>query len=99
LNIITRKDVRTKLDGREHPNVRYYVDISTNANDSLKVSLLEDAHQSIDLAKPTCEVQQVKKISTTIQDAPFLVNLQNALDHVNLLSLSCLFLRNPLVKF
>ncbi len=74
--------------------------ISTNANDSLKASLSEDAHRlPIDLAKPTCEVQQARNFSTTMQDAPFLVNLQNALDPVNLLSLSCLLLINPLVKF
>jgi hypothetical protein len=90
---ITRKDVRTKFNGREHLDVRYYVDISTNVNDSFKVSLLEDAHGlPIDLAKLTCEVQQTKNSSTTMQNAPSFVNLQNVLALVNfvvLITVAC----------
>jgi hypothetical protein len=39
----------------------YYVDVSTNVNDSLETNLLGNAHElPIDLAKPTCGMQQVK---------------------------------------
>jgi len=66
----------------------------TNANNSPKVSLSKNVHGlPIDLVKPTCEMQQTKKNSTTIQDAPSFVNLQNVLVLVNLLSLSHLLIR------
>ncbi len=39
----------------------YYVDVSTNVNDSLETNLLGNAHElPIDLTKPTCGMQQVK---------------------------------------
>jgi len=66
----------------------------TNANNSPKVSLSKNVHRlPIDLVKPTCEMQQIKKNSTTIQDASSFVNLQNVLALVNLLSLSHLPIR------
>jgi hypothetical protein len=81
---ITRKYVRTKPDGRENLDVRYYVDISTNVNDSFKASLSKDVHGlPINLAKPTCEMQQARNSSTTMQDAPSFVNLHNVLALVN----------------
>ncbi len=52
----------------------------------------------IDLAEPICGVQQVGNSSTTIQDAPFLVNLQNAPTLVTLLSLARLFTRRTREK-
>jgi len=70
------------------------ISFRTNVNNSPKVSLLENVHGlPIDLIKPTCEMQQTKKNSTIIQDAPSFVNLQNALTLVNLLSLSRLHVR------
>ncbi len=70
-------------------NVRCYVDISTNVNDIIKFSISEDAHGlPIDLIKLICEVQQVRNISTTMQNASSFVNLHNILIPVNLLSLS-----------
>jgi hypothetical protein len=55
LSIIIKEDVKIKLDGHEHQNVRYYVDVFTNANDSLEVSLLEYVHGlPIGLVEPTC---------------------------------------------
>ncbi len=44
MNITTRKDVRTKPNGREHLDVKYYVDISINVNDNPKASLSKDVH-------------------------------------------------------
>jgi hypothetical protein len=41
----------------------------------------------------TCGVQQVGNFSTTTEDAPSLINLQNTLVLVNVLSLPCLFIR------
>jgi hypothetical protein len=70
------------------------ISFRTNANNSPKVSLSENVHGlHIDLVKPMCEMQQTKRNSTTIQDAPSFVNLQNALALVNLLSLSRLPIR------
>jgi hypothetical protein len=55
LNISTKEHVGTKLNVQEHPNVKYYVDVFTNVNDSPKPNLSEDAHGlPIDLAEPTC---------------------------------------------
>jgi hypothetical protein len=34
LNIVIREDDGIESDGHEHPNVRYYVHVSTNVNDS-----------------------------------------------------------------
>jgi hypothetical protein len=94
LNITTRENVGIKPDGQKHANVRYYVDVSTNDNDSLKTSLSKDAHGlPIDLAKPTCGVQQPRNVLTTKQDVSSLVNLKNALALVNFLSLPCLLTR------
>jgi len=63
-------------DGQKHPNVRYYVDVFTNANDSPKTSLSKNAHGlPIDLTKPTCGVQQTNFLKSTMQDASSLVNL------------------------
>jgi len=45
LNIKTREDVKIKPDGQEHPNVRNYVDVSTNVNDSLETNLSKDVHK------------------------------------------------------
>ncbi len=76
---------------QEHPNVRYYVDVFTNVNDSPKPNLSEDVHGlPIDLTEPTCGVQQVGNSSITMQDAPSFVNLQNAPTFVNLWSFACL---------
>jgi hypothetical protein len=76
LIITTRENVGIELDGQEHPNVRYYVDLSTNVNDSPEISLSKDAHGlPIDLAEPTCGVQQTRISVTTTQDASSLVNL------------------------
>jgi hypothetical protein len=92
--ITTRENVGIKPDGQEHPNVRYHVDVSTNANDSPNTSLLEDAHGlPIDLAKPTCGVRQTINFLTTTQDVSSLVNLYNVLVLVNLFSLPCLPIR------
>ncbi len=97
--------VGTKPNVQEHPNVRYYVDVFTNVNDNPKPNLLEDAHGlPIDLIEPTCGLQQVGNSSTTMQDAPSFVNLQNAPILVNLLSFACLFVRRtrgkkPLAKY
>ncbi len=44
------------------PKCRYYVDVSTNVNDILEVNLSKEVHRlPIDLAEPTCGMQQVKK--------------------------------------
>ncbi len=38
------------------------MDVSTNVNDSLEVNLSKDVHRlPIDLAEPTCGMQQAKK--------------------------------------
>jgi hypothetical protein len=64
------------------------VDVFTNVNDNPKVSPSKNAHGlSIDLTELTYGVQQVGNSSTTTQDAPYLINLQNALVPVNVLSL------------
>jgi len=56
--------------------IRYYVDLSTNVNDSFEISLSKDAHGlPIDLVEPICGVQQTRTFVTTTQDASFLVNL------------------------
>ncbi len=61
MSIKTSEDVRIKPDGQEHQDVKYYVDVSTNVNDSLETNLLENVHElPIDLTKPTCGMQQVK---------------------------------------
>jgi len=79
---------------QEHPNVRYYVDVFTNVNDSPNPNLSEDVHGlPIDLTEPTCGVQQVGNSSITMQDAPSFVNLQNAPTFVNLWSFACLPIR------
>jgi len=81
------------------------VDVFTNVNDNPKPSLSKDVHGlPIDLTEPTCGVQQARNFSNTMQDAPSLVNLQNALTLVNLLSLACLPARRtrgkkPLANF
>jgi hypothetical protein len=55
------------------------VNVFTNVNDNPKPSLSKDAHGlPIDLVEPTCRMQQAKNSSTTMQNAPSLVNLQNA---------------------
>jgi hypothetical protein len=60
------------------------VDVFINVNDNLETSLSKDAHGlSIDLNELTCGVQQPRKFSTTTQDAPYFINLQNALVLVN----------------
>jgi alanyl-tRNA synthetase len=52
------------------------ISFRTNANNSPKVILLENVHGlPIDLVKPMCEMQQTKKNSTIIQDAPHLLSI------------------------
>jgi len=81
------------------------VDVFTNLNDSPEVSLSDDAHAlPIDVVEPTCGMQQVGNSSTTMQGAPSLVNLQNALDFVNVLSLPRLLAKRtrenePLINY
>jgi len=76
LSIETSEDVRIELDVQEHQDVKYYVDVSTNVNDSLETNLLENVHElPIDLAKPTCGMQQVNIFLIAMQDAPFIVDL------------------------
>ncbi len=65
------------------------MDVSINLNNNHEANLSNDAHAlPINVVEPTCGVQQVGNSSTTTQDAPSLVNLQNALSqNVNVLSL------------
>jgi hypothetical protein len=79
--------------------------VFTNLNDSPEASLSDDAHAlPIDVVEPTCGMQQVGNSSTTMQDAPSLVNLQNAPDFVNVLSLPRLLTKRtrenePLINY
>ncbi len=94
LNIATKKNVGPKFDGLEHPNVRYYVDVFTNVNDNPKTSILEYVcGLSIDIIELSCGMRQAKNSSIIMQDAPSLINLQNALTLINLLFLPHLLIR------
>jgi hypothetical protein len=81
------------------------VDVSTNPIDSHEASLSYDAHAlPIDVVELTCGMQQVGTSSTTMQNAPSLVNLQNAPYFVNVLPLPCLLARRtrenePLINY
>ncbi len=70
------------------------MDVYTNVNDNPKTNLLKDVHgMSIDLIKLACGMQQGRNSSTTVQNAPSLINLQNAPTLINLLSLPRLHIR------
>jgi hypothetical protein len=70
------------------------VDVFTNADDNPKTSILKYVcGLSIDIIELSCGMQQAKKISTIMEDAPSLINLQNALTFINLLSLPHLLIR------